>query len=213
MTGVQTCALPILLQQKLESSVKIGVIGLGTGTIAAYGRKGDALKFYDINQEVVNIANRDFSYLSSAENRGATTATVLGDARLTLEREPAQQFDVLAIDAFSSDSIPVHLITNEAVGIYLRHMKPDGIIAFHVSNRFLDLKPVAQQIADKNKLHASWVRDVYDDGSTSSDWVLLSRNPDLLKRLEIAEASAEIVPKPEWRLWTDDFNNLLQVLK
>lgn len=203
----------ILLQQKLEATVKIGVIGLGTGTIAAYGNKGDALKFYDINQEVVNIANRDFSYLSSAENRGASTATVLGDARLTLEREPAQEFDVLAIDAFSSDSIPVHLITNEAVGIYLRHMKPNGIIAFHVSNRFLDLKPVVQQIADKNKLHASWVRDVYDDGSTSSDWVLLSRNPEQLKRPEIAEATAEIIAKPEWRLWTDDFNNLLQVLK
>jgi spermidine synthase len=138
---------------------------------------------------------------------------VLGDARLTLEREAPQNFDVLAIDAFSSDSIPVHLITDEAVGIYLRHMKANGIIAFHVSNRFLDLKPVVQQIALKHNLHVSWVRDSYDDGSTSSDWVLLCKNAEKLKLPEISEGSAEITAKPDWRLWTDDFNNILQVLK
>ncbi len=203
----------ILLQQKLETTVNVGVIGLGTGTIAAYANKGDAVRFYDINQEVVNIANRDFSYLSRAENSGAKISTVLGDARLTLEREAPQNFDVLAIDAFSSDSIPVHLITDEAVGIYLRHMKANGIIAFHVSNRFLDLKPVVQQIAQKHNLQVSWVRDRYDDGSTSSDWVLLCKNAEKLKLPEISEASAEIPPQPEWRLWTDDFNNILQVLK
>ncbi len=207
----------ILLQQKLATvvnvGVRVGVIGLGTGTIAAYAKKGDAFRFYDINQEVLNIANRDFSYLSRAENSGATISTVLGDARLTLEREAAQNFDVLAIDAFSSDSIPVHLITDEAVGIYLSHMRASGIIAFHVSNRFLDLKPVVQQIAQKHNLHTAWVRDSYDDGSTSSDWILLSKNADRLKHTEIAEATSEIPAKPNWRLWTDDFNNILQVLK
>ena len=115
--------------------LKIGVIGLGTGTIAAYGSKGDVYRFYDINPAVIRIANTEFTYLRNSE---ATIETPLGDARLSLEREPAQDFDLLAIDAFSSDSIPVHLLTQEALTIYRRHMKPGGIIAFHVTNRYLE---------------------------------------------------------------------------
>ncbi len=119
--------------------LRIGVIGLGTGTIATYGSTGDVYRFYDINPAVIRIANSEFSYLKDSD---ATIETPLGDARLNLEREAPQGFDLLAIDAFSSDSIPVHLLTYEALTVYRRHMKPGGVIAFHVTNRYLDLVPV-----------------------------------------------------------------------
>ena len=202
----------LLLKEKLspDKPRKIGIIGLGTGTIATYGSKGDVFRFYDINPDVVTIARRDFTYLKDTE---ATIEISLGDARLNLEREPAQYFDVLAIDAFSSDSIPVHLITLEALDIYQKHMKSDGVIAFHVSNRFLDLKPVVNMIAEKRGLNVAWVRDTYDDGSTTSDWVLLSKDRSLFLKPEILDGSYIIAPQPGLRVWTDDFNNLLQALK
>lgn len=202
----------LLLKEKLQPGAprRVGIIGLGSGTIATYGNKGDVFRFYDINPEVVTIANRDFTYLRDSD---ATIETSLGDARLSLEREPVQLFDVLAIDAFSSDSIPVHLITLEALAIYEKHMKPDGVIAFHVSNRFLDLKPVVQMIADARALSVAWVRDTYEDGSTTSDWVLLTKARNLLLKPEILDATFIIPPEPGWRLWTDDFNNLVQVMK
>jgi SAM-dependent methyltransferase len=202
----------LLLKERLQPNLprKVGVIGLGAGTLATYGNKGDVFRFYDINPDVVSIANRDFTYLKQSD---AKIETPLGDARLNLEREDKQNFDVLAVDAFSSDSIPVHLITLEALQAYERHMKPDGVIAFHVSNRFLDLKPVVQKLADHVGLHTAWIRETHDDGSTSSDWVLLSRDKTLLLKQEIVDASYIIPPQPGWRLWTDDFNNLLQVMK
>ena len=202
----------LLLKEKLkpERARKVGIIGLGTGTIATYGNKGDVFRFYDINPTVVTIANRDFTYLRDTEARIEIS---LGDARLNLEREPSQQFDVLAIDAFSSDSIPVHLITLEAVEIYERHMQADGVIAFHVSNRFLDLKPVVQMIADKRGLNVAWIRDTYEDGSTTSDWILLAKDKRLLLKPEMVDATSIIPPQPGWRLWTDDFNNLVQVMR
>ena len=189
----------------------MGIIGLGAGTLATYGSPGDTYRFYEINPEVVGIARDYFSYLGDSE---ATIETVLGDARLNLEREPPQGFDVLAIDAFSSDAIPVHLITSEALAIYEKHMKPDGIIAFHVTNRFLDLVPVVKRLADAHGLATVWVRDEGDESlASSSDWVLLARDPEALARPRIAEAAAQITEQPGWRLWTDDFNNLVQVLK
>jgi hypothetical protein len=191
--------------------VKVGVIGLGTGTIAAWGAKGDVYRFYDINPAVIEIAKRDFTYLADSE---ATIETPLGDARLVLEREAPQGFDVLAIDAFSSDAIPVHLITSEALEIYLRHMKPSGIIAFHVTNRFLDLVPVVEGLAHARGLAVAWISDNGDGkGGSSSEWVLLSADPAALAKPSIAEAAAPIDVRRDWRLWTDDFNNLVQVLK
>ncbi len=202
----------LLLKEKQapDTKRKVGIIGLGTGTIATYGSKDDVYRFYDINPQVVTIARRDFTYL---KDTSASIEISLGDARLNLEREPVQNFDVLAIDAFSSDSIPVHLITLEALQIYERHMKADGVIAFHVSNRFLDLKPVVQMIAEKRGLHVAWVRDSYDDGSTTSDWVLLSRDKTQFLKPEILDGTYIIPPEPNRRIWTDDFNNLLQALK
>jgi SAM-dependent methyltransferase len=191
--------------------LRVGVIGLGTGTLAAYGTPGDLYRFYDINPAVVQIAKRDFSYLADSEAR---IETPLGDARLTLEREPAADLDLLAIDAFSSDAIPVHLITAEALALYVRHVKPDGVIAFHVTNRFLDLVPVVGALAESQGLEAVWIHDEGADTlGNRSDWVLVSRNRALLAKPRIADAATPIQLHPEWRLWTDDFNNLFQVFR
>lgn len=199
---------------KARGPVKVGVIGLGAGTLAAYGRKGDNYRFYDINPQVVAVAARHFYYLADSEAR---IEVVLGDARLNLEREPAQGFDVLAVDAFSSDAIPVHLITKEALGVYLRHMKPGGVIAFHVSNRFLDLPPVVGRLAREHGLQVALVVDdgtEGDDDHTKTDWVLISRDPKSLQAEQILEASpAPPEEKPDWRTWTDDYSNLVQILK
>ena len=190
---------------------RVGVIGLGTGTIASYGRQGDTYRFYDINPQVVTVAKRDFTYLSDS---GARIEVAIGDARLNLEREPAQGFDVLAVDAFSSDSIPVHLITREALAVYLRHMKPDGIVAFHVSNRFLNLVPVVARLAQEHGAHAVLVDEESDDDRTTSTWVLVSRDKKALERPEIVEAGATgPETRDDWRTWTDDYSNLVQILK
>jgi len=198
-----------------ERPARVGVIGLGTGTIAAYGRKGDVFRFYEIDAGVVRIARNEFTYLADSK---AKVEIALGDARLTLEREPPQGFDVLAVDAFSSDAIPVHLITREALGVYLRHMKPDGIVAFHVSNRFLDLIPVVARLAREHGVHAVLVRDDPDEEEdprrSRTDWVLVSRSEAALNRATIVERSPVEPPdKPDWRTWTDDYSNLIQILK
>ena len=194
---------------------RVGVIGLGTGTIAAYGRAGDTYRFYDIDPRVAEIARSQFTYLSDSR---AKVEIALGDARLTLEREAPQNFDVLAVDAFSSDAIPVHLITREALGTYLKHVRPDGIVAFHVSNRFLDLIPVVARLAREHGVHVTLVRDDPDDDEdlrrSRTDWVLVSRDPAALTRPEILERNPEeIEDRTDWRTWTDDYSNLIQILK
>lgn len=204
----------IRAMQDERDTVRVGVIGLGTGTLAAYGRRGDAFRFYDIDPRVLEVAQSEFTYLTDTP---ATIELVLGDARLSMEREPPQQFDVLAVDAFSGDAIPVHLITREALGAYLRHVKPDGIVAFHVSNRFLDLVPVVARLAREHGVHAVLVNDEPDEDDSlrsKSDWVLVSRDAQVLGHPSIADAGA--VPaedRPEWRTWTDDYSNLIQILK
>lgn len=202
----------LLLLKSLHSEQprRVGIVGLGAGTIAAYGAKGDVFRFYEINPDVIAIAKRDFTYLSDSK---ATIEISLGDARLNLEQESAQGFDVLAIDAFSSDAIPMHLITREAVAIYQKHLRASGVIAFHVSNRYLDLKPVIATIAASSGLDVTWVKETYNDGSTRSDWILLANDRTLLDKPEIVGGARVIPPKPNQRLWTDDFNNLLQALQ
>ncbi|WP_151638000.1 spermidine synthase [Noviherbaspirillum aerium] len=194
-----------------EAPRRVGLIGMGAGTLAAYGRAGDVYRFYEINPQVIDIATRDFSFLRDSRAR---IETVLADARLALEKEAPQQFDVLAVDAFSGDAIPVHLLTREAMAIYRRHLRPGGVLAFHVTNRYLKLAPVVRQLADEQGLASVLI---HDDGMLSTrhktDWVLVSQDAAALRHPALAKASVPIGDIPGLRPWTDDFNNLFQVLK
>jgi SAM-dependent methyltransferase len=202
----------IAIRDKNKShAVRIGVIGLGTGTIAAYGRLGDLVHYYEINPVVLRLAHSQFSYLDDCR---CQTEVTMGDARLSLEREEPQNFDVLAVDAFSSDSIPVHLLTKEAMQLYFRHLKPDGILAVHISNRYLDLQPVVHGEAQATG-HVARLVDTDDDdaqGVFGATWVLVT-NPSPGFDSEILDNSTEIQSKRSIRLWTDDYSNLFQILK
>jgi len=210
----RTSGIGAAIASKQDHPIKVGVIGLGTGTIAAYGRPGDVYRFYDIDANVIDIARTEFTFLGDS---GAKVQIALGDARLTLEREPPEGFDILAVDAFSSDAIPVHLITRDALATYLRHMKPDGIVAFHVSNRFLNLIPVVARIAEELDARATLVSDDPDESDerrSRSDWVLVSRDAKALDAPAIVQAGGEPAEdRPEWRTWTDNYSNLIQILK
>ena len=188
------------------------MIGLGTGTMAAYGRSGDVVRFYDINPAVPPIARRYFTYLSKSR---AKVDVVLGDARLSLAAEPPQRYDVLAIDAFSGDAIPVHLITTEALELYRRHLQPDGVVAFHVSNRYLNLAPVVKQLADHAGMKSVLIANGDDTKHDifSSDWVLVTNNQALVDALQYSKDREEIEIPRGLRRWTDDYNSLLPILR
>ena len=208
---VPTSGIGRLLSQRQSVPIRVGIIGLGIGTLAAYGVQGDVMRFYEIDPAVLRVAQRDFSYLVDSQ---ATVELVLGDARLSLEREANQKFDVLVVDAFFGDAIPVHLLTTEALGIYLRHMKPGGVIAIHVTNRFLNLMPVVAALAEAHHLHALHVEDrTAKEPAYASDWILLSERLESLNRPKVTEVAKPVETRRDWRLWTDDFNNLVQVLK
>lgn len=201
----------LALQNFSPANQRVGVIGLGTGTLAAWGKAGDKYHFYDINPQVVEIAQSEFTFLKDSK---AAIEISLGDARLSLEREPPQNFDVLVVDAFSSDSIPVHLITREAMAVYLKHVKPGGAVVFHVTNRFLKLAPVVRQIADSLGLYTALIVDDADETSYSkTDWAIVTRDKALIEIEAIASKASEIDAIPGMQMWTDDFNNLFQILK
>ncbi len=202
----------IALREKgKDKAIRVGVIGLGTGTIATYGRLGDYYRFYEINPLVPWIARTQFSFVPDSK---AKVEIAMGDARLSLEREAPENFDVLAVDAFSSDAIPVHLLTREAMDLYFRHLRPDGILAVHISNRYLDLEPVLWgESRATGKL--ARVVDTEDDDAQDvfgATWVLLAR-PESGFHGEELSGSAEIKPARRVRLWTDDYSNLFQILK
>jgi len=198
----------------------IGSIGLGAGTLATYGMPGDRLRIYELNPAVLDIAQSQFTYLADSKAR---IEPVLGDARLSLELEiargdfddPSRRFDVLSVDAFSGDSIPMHLLTREAFAIYARVAKPDGVIAFHVSNKYLNLAPVIELIAHDAGFQTILVADrEYRNSVTySSDWVLATQNSAFLRQPEITDHSVPIAKNAGLRLWTDQRSNLFQVLK
>ena len=191
---------------------RIGVIGLGTGTIAAYGKPGDVIRFYDINPAVPPIAQRYFTYLRDSK---AKIEIVPGDARISMANEPPQNYDVIAIDAFSGDAIPVHLITSEALELYRRHIRPGGIIAFHVSNRFLRLQPVVKQLADHAGMNSVLISSADDNKIDvfSADWVLVTNSEAFLAHSELDDDKEDIVVPPRLRRWTDDYNSLLPILR
>lgn len=198
-----------------DEPIDVAMIGLGAGTLTAWGRTGDRYRIYDINPAVVDIAHRDFTYLGDSR---ADIAIALGDARLSMEREladgSAMPFDVVAVDAFSSDAIPVHLITREALDVFFQHLKPDGVIAFHVSNRFLRLAPVVAQLAADAHAHAIDIIDDPDnDDFTGSEWVLVTRNAGFASDPAITRLASPIDPIPGLPMWTDQFNNLFKIVK
>ncbi len=191
---------------------RVGMIGLGAGTLAAYGKPGDVFRFYEIDPRVEVIAKNAFTYLRESK---AKIEIVLGDARLSLEAEPPQQYDVIAVDAFSGDAIPVHLLTAEALQLYLRHLRPGGILAFHVSNTYLDLAPVVAAEAEHAGLTATLISSLDDEytGGYAADWVLVTSNQDFLSLPAVQDAADEIEPRPGLRLWTDDYSSLLPILQ
>ena len=193
--------------------LKIGVVGLGAGTLATYSRAGDEMRIYEINEQVLTLARSEFTYLSDSP---AKIVPVLGDGRLMLEREAPQQFDLLAMDAFSGDSIPAHLLTLEAMKTYFGHLKPDGMLAVHITNHYLDLEPVVSAAAK----HFGKVAIALDLQPTQKDefcrhsvWVLLM-SPERASNLPEALKTGKILnPPANFKAWTDSFSNLLGILK
>jgi spermidine synthase len=192
---------------------RVGVIGLGTGTLAAYGNPGDVYRFYEINPLVLRLAETQFSFVKDSRAR---VDVELGDARLSLEREAPQSFDVLALDAFSGDSIPVHLLTREAFQLYFRHLKPDGVLAVHVSNKYLDLKPVVQLAVGSLGKKVMWIENEDDEPNAvfSSSWVVATSRSSFFDDPQIKAAAKVLLdPRADLRMWTDDYSNLFQILK
>ncbi len=190
----------------------IGVVGLGAGTLAAYGAPGDRLRFYEINPLVRPIAQNLFTYLRDSPAR-ITFAE--GDARASLTREPAQNFDVLVVDAFSGDAIPLHLLTTEAIALYRKHLAPNGILAFHVSNQYLDLAPEIAQLATSAGMKARQVDSPSDEsrGAYKATWVLVSGDTAFFNRPEVAPVALPIAPIQGLKPWTDDYSSLLPLLR
>ncbi len=190
---------------------RAGMIGLGVGTLAAYGRAGDYLRFYEINPLVTRLAHDSFRFLRDCPAR---IEVVPGDARVALEREPAQNFDVLVVDAFSGDSVPVHLLTREAFAVYSRHLKPRGVVAVHITNNYLDLLPVVQAAAASFGKPALLLRTPGDAANItySSDWVLITEDADFLRYAREAGAVPAVSRRPA-RLWTDDYSNVFRLMR
>lgn len=194
-----------------QGPLRVGVIGLGVGTLVSYGRKGDYFRLYEIDPLVIAIAHKNFSFLSRT---AAATEIILGDARLQLEREPAQLFDVLLVDAFSGDSVPIHLLTREAFAQYFRHLKPNGVLAVHITNRFLDLRPVVKAAADH------FGRDVRLLDSESipeklllrSRWALLGKDPGFFNDPQLSSATT-IAARNGFQPWKDDYSSIFSILE
>lgn len=214
-------ALAILNHPKYGhgEQMRVGLLGMGVGTLAAYGQSGDLYRLYEINPVVVDLAYGQGDYFSFLSDSKADLTTVLGDARLSLERElkggDPQRFDVLVLDTFSSDSIPIHLVTKEAFALYLNHLAPDGLIAAHITNLHLDLQPVFWQLAKHYGLSIARINYEGDNrGGLASHWILLARDPALLQIPAIQEHSVDLSGyTTNIRLWTDDYSNMFQILK
>ena len=209
----------MLNHPRRPGALRVGVLGLGVGTLAAYGQPGDTFRFYEINPDVVRIAEGAGGYFTYLQDCGARVDVVLGDARVALEQElernEPQRFDLLVLDIFNGDSIPVHLLTREAFDLYLRHLAPDGILALHISNRYLDLRPVVWGLADYFHLNSALIDASGDDERRyPSVWVLVTREGDFLVRPAIAERTTPRPdPSPIVHLWTDDYSNLFAILQ
>lgn len=196
-----------------QGPVRMGVVGLGVGVLSAYVRKDDYVRLYEINPDVVSIADEYFTFLPTARKTSDQVEVLLGDARLTLERQEPQRFDLLAIDAFSSDAIPTHLLTNEAFELYFKHLQPHGVLAVHISNRYIDLVPVCARAAEHVNRSARVIRSASDGTYDTSIWVLVTANQELMARPEFqgtntyaAQAAASFPG------WTDQYSSVWPLL-
>ena len=204
-------------KRKAGQPMRVGVIGLGTGSMATHAKAGDQYYFYDIDPKVVNFAKTYFTYLAKSPGK---PEVLLGDARIVMERQEPQNYDVIVLDAFSGDAIPAHLLTDEAFSLYERHLhkdaagNPDGVVVIHISNRYLDLEPVVAAIAQKHKYDTVNVH-AQGDGSiadTASDWILVTRNKEFLASSAVKAAGEPLAPKT-LVLWTDQYTVLKPILK
>ena len=190
----------------------IGVVGLGVGTIAAYGHPGDRIRFYEINPAVLPIAQNLFTYLRDSP---ASITYAIGDARNSLTSEAPQNFDVLAIDAFSGDAIPLHLLTREVMAVYLRQLAPNGILAFHISNQYVDLEPEVGILARETGMHAQTVLSSENNerGEFRAYWVLLTRNEAFFSQPGVVLRGTSARVRTDVPAWTDDYSSLLPIVQ
>lgn len=202
------------LLQTIHGPRKVGVLGLGVGALMTYAEPGDQWVFYEIDPLVIDLAQRHFSFLRVP---GAKVEHVLGDGRLSLEREPSRQFDMLAVDAFSGDAVPMHLLTREAMAIYAKHIKPEGAIVFQATNRFVNLMPVIRRLADELGMYTYWVDDEpklkKGDFAFGTDQVIVTRNRALFSAPMLRGAGKPAPARGDLAPFTDDYYNLLRIMK
>lgn len=213
----ETSGVGLALQNLSRSrGIRGGFVGMGVGTLATYGKPNDVFRFYEIDPDIVRLAETEFSFLRDSDAR---IEIVLGDARLSLEREAPQNFDLLVLDAFSSDAIPVHLLTREAMTIYRRHLRNDGVLAIHISNRFFDLRPIVTRLAEEFGFRSAVVESVSNPELSQfvAHWMLLSKNDEFWARPALQQVlrfePTKKKPTVSVPLWTDQFSNLLSILK
>jgi SAM-dependent methyltransferase len=189
---------------------RVGVMGLGVGVFTAWGKPGDYFRIYELDPDVVKIAREQFWYLGGSP---AKIDIVTGDGRLSLEREKPQGFDLLSVDAFSSGSIPIHLLTREALQVYRRHLAPGGVIVYNTTNRFVRLAPLVKLVAEAEGMQAIVISDEpEEDKYSGTEYVLVTDNPILAADKRFADAE-QVEPIPGLKPWTDHFNNLFKVVK
>ena len=196
--------------------MRLGVVGLGAGTLAAFGRPGDYIRYYEINPAILRLSQGPRPLFTFLKDCPARLDVILGDARLSMEAEAAhgelQELDVLVVDAFSGDEIPVHLLTKEAVETYLRHLSPDGVLAFHTTTASLDLKPVMLGLG--GEFHLAVLPLIAHDRDTQgvNEWVLLSWNRQLLETPELLRFGRVIQADANSPVWADDYSNVWQLI-
>jgi hypothetical protein len=203
----------LLFLDEQQENKRVGILGMGIGTLLAYGNEGDYFRLYEINPDVETYAEQHFTYLADTP---AEVDVVLGDGRLSLEREEPQNFDILILDAFASDAVPTHLLTQEALGIYLNHIREGGILAFNVTNRHLDLGPVLTDLAREYDLQAVRLATNPEGfGTQWADWMLLTTNDALIAEFEeqwLATVTTDNPTPSNIRLWTDDYTSLFPIV-
>jgi len=207
-TGI---AETITFYQQEEPSIRVGILGLGIGILTSYGREADSFRIYELVPAVIDTAKKYFWYLSTSKSK---IDYLVGDGRLSLEREQSNQFHVLSVDAFSSDSIPMHLMTVEALRGYKKQIREDGAIVYHVTNRLINLAPMVKLIADQEGMEAVLIANrPTEDDLYHTEFVVVTNNKKLIASLQKADDYKAIETLPKLKAWTDSYNNLFDVLR